>query len=401
MTTTTRKPPRKLAHGVTVYDQRDRNGRWRVVWTNPHTGKKRSAERSSELEALEVAREVVAMLDAPRPGAANQRRKMAELVAYYLDPNRPDTHTWSAGYRARQDSICRTWVLPHVGELRCQDVTPDHLKRVVAEAARAGRTAETLHTIASTITGVCTAGREAGFFAESADPAAGIRRPIRKVVRAGESGKYVDPATIPSTDQADELAAYMGERWEWWRELQANLATYTGLRLGELLPLRPVDLNLKSGQIDVLRAWSRKGQAFTAPKWGRQRTTFLIGSLLEPLERRCAELDDPNDFLFPRPSGGLDAGASLATTRFNVARRALGWPRHPHNPKRWLWTWHSLRHTFCTWCLATPPDGLGLEVADVAYFAGHHSPEFTMSRYVSRRAGAVDRARAAALAIGR
>jgi hypothetical protein len=38
------------------------------------------------------------------------------------------------------------------------------------------------------------------------------------------------------------------------------------------------------------------------------------------------------------------------------------------------------------------PSGLGLEVADVAMFAGHATPDFTWRAYVTPRAGAIRRA---------
>ena len=53
------------------------------------------------------------------------------------------------------------------------------------------------------------------------------------------------------------------------------------------------------------------------------------------------------------------------------------------------WTWHSLRHVFCTTALFT----WKLDAADVSCIAGHANVRTTLLMYVGTVAGVIDRAR--------
>ena len=55
------------------------------------------------------------------------------------------------------------------------------------------------------------------------------------------------------------------------------------------------------------------------------------------------------------------------------------------------WTWHSLRHVFCTTALFA----WKLEPTDVSRMAGHSNYRITLDMYVGTTAGVLDRARAA------
>ena len=55
------------------------------------------------------------------------------------------------------------------------------------------------------------------------------------------------------------------------------------------------------------------------------------------------------------------------------------------------WTWHSLRHVFCTTALFT----WKLDPTDVSCMAGHANVRTTLLMYVGTTAGVLDRARTA------
>ena len=67
---------------------------------------------------------------------------------------------------------------------------------------------------------------------------------------------------------------------------------------------------------------------------------------------------------------------------------AAGWRDRDGNGR---WTWHSLRHVFCTTALFT----WKLEATDVSRMAGHSSYRITLDMYVGTTAGVLDRARTA------
>lgn len=55
------------------------------------------------------------------------------------------------------------------------------------------------------------------------------------------------------------------------------------------------------------------------------------------------------------------------------------------------WTWHRLRHVFCTTALFT----WKLDATDVSLMAGHANYRITLDMYVGATAGVLDRARTA------
>ena len=71
-----------------------------------------------------------------------------------------------------------------------------------------------------------------------------------------------------------------------------------------------------------------------------------------------------------------------------VAYREAGWRDADGNGK---WTWHSLRHVFCTTALFT----WKLDATDVSRMAGHANYRITLDMYVGTTAGVLDRARTA------
>jgi len=71
-----------------------------------------------------------------------------------------------------------------------------------------------------------------------------------------------------------------------------------------------------------------------------------------------------------------------------AAYQAAGW--RGSNGGR-PWTWHSLRHVFCTTALFT----WDIDATDVSRLAGHANYRTTLDLYVGATAGTLDRARTA------
>jgi len=81
----------KLELGITVYPPRQEGGRWRAVWHED--GERQQCESVSEAKLggkLEKVRQRLAM------GASNMTKPGAELIAWYLNPDRlPVSDRWS------------------------------------------------------------------------------------------------------------------------------------------------------------------------------------------------------------------------------------------------------------------------------------------------------------------
>ncbi len=96
------------------------------------------------------------------------------------------------------------------------------------------------------------------------------------------------------------------------------------------------------------------------------------------------------------PSAGTAPGTARRKDREHgstpqvrkAAYLATGW-RDADGVSRW--TWHSLRHVFCTTAL----DAWGIEVADVSRLVGHANSRVTFEMPLGSVAGALERARRA------
>jgi integrase len=92
--------------------------------------------------------------------------------------------------------------------------------------------------------------------------------------------------------------------------------------------------------------------------------------------------------IFPSPAGKRWRSSKFNRNVLQRAYRAVGW-RDEHG--RGTWTWHSLRHVFCTTALFT----WKLDATDVSRMAGHANYCITLDMYVGTTAGVLDRARKA------
>jgi integrase len=98
--------------------------------------------------------------------------------------------------------------------------------------------------------------------------------------------------------------------------------------------------------------------------------------------------DNPLGLVFPSPTGKHWRSSNFNRQFLQPAYRASGWRDAARNGK---WTWHSLRHVFCTTALFT----WKLEATDVSRMAGHSNYRITLDMYVGTTAGVLDRARIA------
>jgi integrase len=219
---------------------------------------------------------------------------------------------------------------------------------------------------------------------------------------AGESALFVDPAEIPAhtdvTSLAQALAAISGRY-----ELMAYLAAYTGLRWGELTALTIAQVDPGTRAVTVDRKVIEIGGTLYAepPKGRKQRRTIyprlapggypLADKVADRIGAAAAERDagtNPAGLMFPSPRGAHWRSSNFARRVLAPAYRAAGWrgPAASHH-----WTWHSLRHVFCTTALFT----WHMDPADVSRLAGHASIRITLDMYIGTTAGTLDRARTA------
>jgi integrase len=104
--------------------------------------------------------------------------------------------------------------------------------------------------------------------------------------------------------------------------------------------------------------------------------------------RRAGRRHQPLGLIFPSPTGKHWRSSNFSRNVLKPAYRAIGWRDADGNG---AWTWHSLRHVFCTTALF----GWKLDATDVSRMAGHATYRTTLDMYVGTTAGVLDRARTA------
>ena len=391
----------ELEYGITVYPAREERGRWRAVWHED--GKRQQCEAATEEKLAAKLEKVKERLEADAP---NMKRPGADLIAHYLDPDRlPVERAVVPQARAHPAAAVRAVRRP--GHRRGH--LPGHQDRAHAEDRQRRPHAGEGDRVQGMISALVSAGLDGGYLANprlaKVHWQAGDRPlPAPRVSVAGESALWVDPAEIPADDDIGKLgralaAGRHGER----DELMANTAAYSGLRWGELTALTIAQVDQAARVITVDRKVVEvAGHLYLeAPKNRKYRRTIyprrtpagypLAERLAARIEQARAEQEagtNPLGLIFPSPTGKHWRSSNFNRNVLQRAYLAAGWRDGDGNGR---WTWHSLRHVFCTTALFT----WKLDATDVSRMAGHANYRITLDMYVGSTAGVLDRARAA------
>jgi integrase len=234
--------------------------------------------------------------------------------------------------------------------------------------------------------------------------AAGRALPAPRVTTAGESALWVDPSDIPAAGDVERLGqALAAGRYGDRDELMAYAAAYSGLRWGEIAALTAGQVDTAARVISVDRKVAEVAGHLhiEAPKNRKRRQAIyprltpsgypLAERLADRIEQARTEQHAGSNPLGPerrRPPGKLWRSSSFNR---NVLKRAYATAGWRDETGRGQWTWHGLRHVFCTIALFT----WGLDAADVSRMAGHANVRITLDMYVGVVAGVLDRARQA------
>jgi integrase len=392
----------EVGGGITVYPGRWVGDRWRATWYEG--GVRRQCQAASEERLAARLEKVSARLGAD---AANMERSGAELIAYFLSPDRhPPGRQWSRKHAHTQGRLCARFVAPVIGHLVCEDIKTGHLQAVV-NAAPTAQEGRRLHALVPALVG---AGITGGYLAnarlkEVHWQASGRPCPPARATVAGESVLFVDPAEIPAHADVATLGQALAARGPQgqWHELMVNLAAYTGLRWGELAALTAAQIDQAARTITVDRKVVEiGGRLFTeTPKNRKLRRTIYPSRtpqdypLADMVTARIAQARteqeagaNPLGLMFPSPGGKHWRASNFSRRVLAPAYQAAGW-RGTHGARPW--TWHSLRHVFCTTALFT----WDIDATDVSRLAGHANYRITLDLYVGATAGTLDRARTA------
>jgi integrase len=395
------RPVIELDFGILVYPPETDGEPWRAVFTE--NGQRRFRQGATEAKLAEKLDKVKERLQAD---AANMERPGKDLIAHYLDPDRlPVEDRWSRKHADTQQRLCRRFAAPVIEAVTCQDIKTCHTQEIVNAAPTAGE-GDRVHRMLSALV---AAGIEGGYLT---NPRLAMVHwqpgdrplPAPKVSVSGESGLWVDPAQIPSGSDIGKLGRALADGLHGERdELMASTAAYSGLRWGELAALTIWQVDPDGRVITVDRKVIEvAGHLYIeAPKCRKYRKTIyprrtpdgypLAERLAARIEQATAEHEagtNPLGLIFPSPGGKHWRSSNFNRNVLKRAYLAIGWRDAGGNGR---WTWHSLRHVFCTTALFT----WKLDPTDVSCMAGHSNVRTTLLMYVGSTVGVLDRARQA------
>ncbi len=345
-------------------------GSWTLVLDglpDPVTGKRRQVSQTVRGPKREAERVLSELLIRRDRGAGVRPERLT--VGEYLQQ-------WSAALdiRVRPSSavryrgIVRAHLLPQLGSIRLNRLTPAHVNGFMVDRLAAGCAPPTVCQLRAVLRTALGDAVRADLVARNA---AALAVPPRVPAR------LVAPMDVPEATAI--LAATAPTR------VGPIVATalYTGLRRGEVLGLRWGDLDLEHGQLRVAAAMQRIGGQFelVEPKSATSRRSVPVATPLVSIlrERRKAQLEAQlragpawvesiPGLIFTTALGRPVDGGELTKT-FQAVCAAAGLPRR---------RFHDLRHGSATLLLAS-----GVDLKTVSAILGHSTISLTANTYAA------------------
>lgn len=267
---------------------------------------------------------------------------------------------WAANTYAQQESIVRNWVMDSIGAIRLARLTADDVRMMLAKAkSEDGAKVRTLQLMRAVLLTALNVAVDDGRI--PLNPVAKVKKPTTE-----------SEAIRPFTEQ--EVATILRETKGGRYHAAYALGLTMGVRIGEILGLRAIHLDLNAGTVRIeeqlidLKGRVSRGK----PKTKRsRRTVHLTATAKEALKAHAqilnAEGNADSEYLFPARRGG-------PTRRTNFARRY--WKSLLRRLKIDHRGFHHCRHTFATLALRD-----GVPVTVVSAILGHSSPDITYRVY--------------------
>jgi len=373
------KPIATFEHGTKVYGPSDGETRYRVISKDPN-GKRVFTRFTTESSARDHARAVERALETTAcvPGRLGVPTTVGHLIDRYL----ASLGSRSIRYVERQEYLLRMWVRPVLGSHPLEAWTPADSENVL-DRARGQLAQSTVQNVGSAMRSLVTFAFKNRWLARDQDPMWLVRySPVAE--QQGEAVGFVERSVLPTDEQCEDLFQSLSDQGHPTWALAMRLKHRSGARWGELIALRPRDLEFSPKRIvRIGRAveQSQQGLAIKPTKNRQHRASVFPASLVEPLKVLSAETEQaggPDALLFPGNDGSY-ANRRTFQRHWARAAKAAGWPMKSATSA--VWHPHDLRHVAACWLLFD----VRLDPAAVSRLLGHANAAFTMSQYVGVR----------------
>lgn len=374
-----RKPLVVFEYVTRIYAPSANENRFRVVATDAE-GRRVQRRVASEVEAREHARRFDAMIASSVviPRRLHAPPTVGKLIDRYL----ASLGARSARYAERQDYLLRMWVRPVLADRPLSAWTPSD-SELVLDGARRTLAPSTVQNVGSAMRALVTFAFKNRWLAREADPMWLVRYSPSAEVQ-GQAFGFIPRSSLPTDEECARLFKALDEAGHPGWALAMRLKHRSGVRWGELIALRPMDIDFEPQRVvSIHRAveQSRQGLTIKGTKNRQHRVSTFPASLVDPLQAWAERVEanhGPEGLLFPGSDGGFGNRRTFQRTWARAAKDA-GWPMK--RPTAAVWHPHDLRHVAACWLLFD----VGLDPAAVSTLLGHANSAFTLSRYVGGR----------------
>lgn len=267
----------------------------------------------------------------------------------------------------KYESVIRNHIVPTIGNIQLQKLTPQHVQRLCNQKYRDGKSAKTVKDIHGVLHKALDKALKLGYIQRNACEGCELPRAENKEMR-------------PLID--DEVSSFLKETQGTRYGKLFYVALFTGMRQGELLGLTWDCINFERGTIRLYRqmqAIKRKGDtyAFGTLKNRTARTIEPAAAVMHVLKQiqdqqrewqyTYADIwDNPDNLVFTNEAGGHLCHYTTLK-HFKKAVKAIGLKDV---------RFHDLRHTFAVLSLQN-----GADMKTVSEMMGHATVAFTMDKY--------------------
>lgn len=364
---------------------------WRVVCRRPsHPPTERTASSLDDavrIYDLLVAWDRAQLPVAPRRGVGARNYDVNFLAARAVGFLR--TNGRAARYCDKVEDTLGLHVIPLIGGVLVSDWSQDHCVAVMDAARKKGLGPNSVQDVGAAMRAMVTAAqRKPRLLTPGDDPMEGVSYAARSTIQ-GQSASFV-PATLrPSTAAVLETAAFLDARGERlgraWLGLPGRIMGFGGCRLGEVLALRPCDIEGTRIEISgTIESRHRPGSSPTrkGTKNRKSRSTVIGRELAKLLAVRAEQVrKEHGDMapLFPddrgrwMSTGCFSSMAALPARAAGVWEKGIPWENHRHHCATW---WHEK----------------GIPIETISLMLGHHDVAFTYATYFRSSADALAKA---------
>jgi integrase len=361
---------KRRGHGEGAIYQRESDGKWCATVDLGWVGGKRKRKVIYGETRKEVADKLKALHREQAAGAlvASDRQTVGQYLDRWLETSvKPNRRAKTADIYAR---LVRLYLKPHLGKIQLTKLEPAHVQTMLNTLLTSGAadggplSPRTIHHVRAVLRRALNQAVRWGYVTRNAAALAETPRVERR------------PATVLTAEQGQHLlAAVAGHQWE----ALYVLALLLGLREGELIGLRWVDVDLDQRTLRVEQTVQRIGKqlVIAAPKTaGSRRLLPLPAAAVRALREHATRQaqrhevvgDDWKDHGLVFPTGvGTPVEPRNLVRHFKQALKKAELPDV---------RFHDLRHSCATMLIAQ-----GVHPRTVMEILGHSQISVTMNTY--------------------